>query len=296
MKTTKNILVTGASGLVGQALCPLLRSNGHTVQTLSRSSGDYQWDPASGEIDPSALDKVDVVIHLAGESVAQRWTKAAKKRILDSRAQSSELLVREILKRDHPITYISASGINYYGHSQKEPVDEASASGEGFLAEVCRQWEGAAAELIEADIRCVFVRTGVVLSSDGGALAKLLPPFKAGLGGKVGSGEQMMSWIALNDLARIYLFCVEDQSVSGPINAVAPQAVTNLAFTKAIGSAIGRPTAIPLPGFAVKLMFGEMGGETILSDLSVKPTGLKNAGFEWVHENINGALSEILDA
>jgi uncharacterized protein (TIGR01777 family) len=136
----------------------------------------------------------------------------------------------------------------------------------------------------------------VVLSPEGGALAKLLPPFKAGLGGKVGSGEQMMSWIGLSDLARIYLFCVEDESVSGPINAVTPEAVTNLVFTKAIGSAIGRPTAIPLPTFAVKLMFGEMGRETILSDLSVKPTSLKDAGFKWEHENINEAIREILDA
>jgi len=296
MNTAKTILVTGASGLVGQALCPLLKSKGHTVRTLSRSSGDHQWDPAAGEIDPAALDEIDVVIHLAGESVAQRWTHAAKRRILDSRVQSSELLVREILKREQSITYISASGINYYGYVKDEPVDETSDSGDGYLAEVCRQWEAAAEPLTGKQGRSVFVRTGVVLSPEGGALAKLLPPFKAGLGGKVGSGEQMMSWIGLSDLARIYLFCVEDESVSGPINAVTPEAVTNLVFTKAIGSAIGRPTAIPLPTFAVKLMFGEMGRETILSDLSVKPTSLKDAGFKWEHENINEAIREILDA
>ena len=296
MTTTKKILVTGASGLVGQSLCAMLSSRGHTVQTLSRSKGDFTWDPANGKIDPTALDAIDVVVHLAGESVAQRWTDAAKRRILNSRVQSSELLVREILKRDRPISYISASGINYYGHVNKEPVDETSSSGKGYLAEVCRQWEGAAADLLEAGRRCVFVRTGVVLSPDGGALAKLLPPFKAGLGGKVASGEQMMSWIGLNDLARIYTLCVEDESLSGPINAVAPEAVTNLAFTKAIGSALGRPTAIPLPALAVKLIFGEMGQETILSDLSVRPAQLKDAGFDWELEQIDEAVSEILKA
>lgn len=296
MKKTKNILVTGASGLVGRALSPLLTAEGHTVKTLSRSSGDYQWNPANGDIDPDALDETDVVVHLAGESVAQRWTDSVKQRILNSRVQSSELLVREILKRDRPVTYISASGINYYGYAKNEPVDEASESGEGFLAEVCRRWEAAAAGLIDAGHRCAFVRTGVVLSPNGGALAKLLPPFKAGLGGKVGSGEQMMSWVALSDLARIYLFCVEDESVSGPINAVAPEAVTNLAFTKAIGSAIGRPTAIPLPAFAVNLLFGEMGRETIMSNLCVKPAQLKDAGFKWAHENINETMGAILDA
>lgn len=294
MNTAKTILVTGASGLVGQALCPLLESKGHTVRKLSRSSGDHQWNPAAGEIDPAALDEVDVVIHLAGETVAQRWTEAAKRRILDSRVQSSALLVREILKRDRPIVYVSASGINYYGHEQDEPVDETSKSGEGYLAEVCRQWEAAADPLVEAGHRCVFVRTGVVLSSEGGALAKLLPPFKAGLGGKVGSGKQMMSWIGLNDLARIFALCVEDDNMSGPINAVVPDAVTNLMFTKAIGSAIRRPTIFPLPAFVVKLMFGEMGRETILSDLHVKPEQLKAAGFTWEHENIENALKEIL--
>lgn len=294
MNSKKTILVTGATGLIGGALCPLLEAKGHTVRPLSRSSGKYRWDPAAGEIDPAALDGVDAVIHLAGESVAQRWSAAAKRRILESRVQSSALLVGEILKREHPVSYISASGVNYYGFISQTPVDESAASGQGFLAEVCRQWEGAAQPLVAAGQRCVFVRTGVVLSPQGGALAKLLPPFKAGLGGKVGSGRQMMSWISLEDLARVYLRCVEDEALVGPLNAVAPQAVTNLEFTHAIGAAIKRPTAIPLPAFAVKLMFGEMGQETLLSDLPVEPAQLQAMGFTWQHEKIDAALNALL--
>lgn len=294
MTSKKNILVTGATGLIGQALCPLLEYRGHAVRQLSRSSGDYRWDPAVGEIDSATLDGIDTVIHLAGESVAQRWSDAAKRRILESRVQSSDLLVQEILKREHPIHYISASGISYYGFQLDSEVDESSALGDGYLAEVCREWEGAAKPLIDKGYRCVFVRTGVVLSPEGGALAKLLPPFKAGLGGKVGRGEQMMSWIALNDLARIYLLCVEDDNLSGGLNAVAPHAVSNRAFTKALGAVLNRPTVVPLPAFAVNLLFGEMGRETILSDLHVCPTKLQALGFSWEHETIDNALSEIL--
>jgi len=294
MNSKKTVLVTGATGLVGRALCLLLEAKGHQVRPLSRSSGDFRWDPAADKIDPTALDGVDAVIHLAGESVAQRWTAAVKRRILDSRVQSSSLLVREILKRDRPVSYISASGINYYGFESKTPVDESADSGKGFLAEVCRQWEGAAKPLLEAGHRCVFVRTGVVLSPEGGALAKLLPPFKAGLGGKVGSGGQMMSWITLSDLARVYVRSIEDETVSGPLNAVAPEAVTNLKFTKAIGAALKRPTALPLPAFAVKLMFGEMGRETLLSDLPVEPAQLRAMDFSWEHEKIDNALNQLL--
>ena len=294
MNSKKTVLVTGATGLVGRALCLLLEAKGHQVRPLSRSSGDFRWDPAADKIDPTALDGVDAVIHLAGESVAQRWTAAVKRRILDSRVQSSSLLVREILKRDRPVSYISASGINYYGFESKTPVDESADSGKGFLAEVCRQWEGAAKPLLEAGHRCVFVRTGVVLSPECGALAKLLPPFKAGLGGKVGSGGQMMSWITLSDLARVYVRSIEDETVSGPLNAVAPEAVTNLEFTKAISAALKRPTALPLPAFAVKLMFGEMGRETLLSDLPVEPAQLRAMDFSWEHEKIDNALNQLL--
>lgn len=294
MSSDKTILVTGATGLIGQALCPLLEAKGYQVRPLSRSSGKFRWDPAAGKIDSAALDGVTAVIHLAGESVAQRWTAAAKRRILESRVQSTALLAGEILKREQAITFISASGINYYGFERPMPVDESGDSGNGFLAEVCRQWEGAAQTLIDAGRRCVFVRTGVVLSPEGGALAKLLPPFKAGLGGKIGSGSQRMSWISLQDLARVYLDCLEQESLSGPLNAVAPNAVTNLEFTKAIGAALQRPTVLPLPAFAVKAMFGEMGRETLLSDLEVVPGKLQAMGFAWKHATLDAALKELL--
>ncbi|MGB0743865.1 MAG: TIGR01777 family oxidoreductase [Opitutales bacterium] len=294
MSTTKNILISGATGLIGRTICPLLGSKGHTVKQLSRSRGDYLWKPDVGEIDPAALDNIDTVIHLAGETVAQRWTSAAKRRIMDSRVKSSELLVKEILKRDHMISYIAASGISYYGFQQGAPVGEASPLGAGFLAEVSSRWEAAAKPLIENGSRCVFVRTGVVLSPEGGALAKLLPPFKAGLGGKVGSGEQMMSWISLHDLVRIYLHCVEDEGLAGAVNAVSPHAVSNLDFTKALGVALKRPTVVPLPAIAVNILFGEMGRETILSDLNVQPNRLESIGFQWEHDEINDALQNIL--
>jgi len=294
MTVSKTVLVTGATGLIGRALCPLLQASGHQVRSLSRSAGDYRWDPAQGHLDAAALEGVDSVIHLAGESVAQRWTAAAKRRIVDSRVQRSGLLVRGILQQQRPISYISASGINYYGYARSACVDESADSGSGFLAEVCRQWEGAAQPLVAAGQRCIFVRTGVVLSPEGGALAKLLPPFKAGLGGKVGSGGQMMSWISLNDLARIYLHCVEDAGLDGPLNAVAPHAVTNLEFTRAIGAALKRPTALPLPALAVKLLFGEMGRETLLSDLAVEPARLQAIGFSWEQPYIDQTLQQLL--
>ncbi|MFU8848425.1 MAG: TIGR01777 family oxidoreductase [Opitutales bacterium] len=295
MSSEKIILVTGATGLIGRALCPLLEAKGYQVRSLSRSSGKFRWDPAAGKIDPAALDGVSAVIHLAGESVAQRWTAAAKRRILDSRVQSTALLAGEILKREQAITFISASGINYYGFERPTPVDESVDSGSGFLAEVCRQWEGAAQALIDAGRRCVFVRTGVVLSPEGGALAKLLPPFKAGLGGKVGTGSQRMSWISLQDLVRVYLDCLEQEALNGPLNAVAPKAVTNLEFTKAIGSVLHRPAVLPLPAFAVKAMFGEMGRETLLSDLEVVPGKLQAMGFTWEHATLAAALKELLE-
>lgn len=295
MSANKNILVTGATGLIGGALCPLLEAKGHSVRKLSRSSGVFRWDPSAGEIDPVALEGIDTVIHLAGESVAQRWSDAVKRRILDSRVKTTGLLVREILKQGTSVDFISASGINYYGYEQDAPVDENSPSGNGYLAEVCREWEGAATPLIDNGNRCVFVRTGVVLSEKGGALAKLLPPFKAGAGGRVGSGKQMMSWIGLHDLARIYLHCVEADALFGPVNAVALEAVSNLEFTKALGAALNRPTAVPLPKFAVKMMFGEMGRETILSDLEVQPAKLKACGFTWEQEHLEATLEGILN-
>jgi len=289
------ILVTGATGLVGQPLCAALKARGHTVRTLSRSDrGDFKWDVAAGLLDAAAMEGVDAVIHLAGESVAQRWTDAAKERILKSRVESTRLLVDAILKQEKRPAFISASGISYYGIVRAMPVDESSERGEGFLAEVTRQWEGAAQPLADAGVRTAFLRTGIVLSAKGGALAKMLTPFKMGVGGRIGDGQQKMSWISLPDLVQAYVFAVENESVQGGINAVAPKPVTNFVFTKTLGKVLGRPTIFPLPATVVKALFGEMGKETVLSDLGVLPARLTELGFEWQQPELEQALTNTL--
>lgn len=297
MTTLKTILITGASGLVGESLCATLRARGYSVRTLSRSGrGDYQWDVAAGQLDPHVLDGVDAVIHLAGESVAQRWTDAVKARILDSRADSTRLLVDSILAQDKRPTYIAASGISYYGIDSERLLDETSGSGKGFLAEVTRQWEGAAQSLTEAGVRTVFLRTGIVLSAKGGALAKMLTPFKFGVGGRIGDGQQKMSWISLPDLVSAYVFAVENVSVRSAVNAVAPEPVTNSKFTKTLGKVLGRPTVFPLPTGIVKMLFGEMGRETVLSNLGVLPNSLNELGFEWQQAELETALKQTLSS
>lgn len=295
MSEPRTILISGASGLVGRPLGALLAARGHVVRTLSRASGDFLWAPERGEIDASAMDGVDTVIHLAGETVAQRWTKAARARILRSRVKGAELLVREILKQDREVSYISASGTGYYGVHPAHPVREGDPRGDGFLADVCCRWEGAASPLIQAGRRCVLVRTGVVLSAEGGVLKKLLPPFKAGLGGRIGSGRQMMSWIALEDLVRVFVRAVDDEGLGGPVNAVAPKAVSNADFTRVLGRVLGRPTLFPLPAAVVVALFGEMGRETVLSDLNVLPGRLGKCEFSWKYPDLEAALSHTLD-
>ncbi len=289
-----NILVSGAQGLIGRALCDALRKRGYTVRTLSRCHGDFTWDIAKGFIDCNALNGIGCVIHLAGEPIAQRWNAQAKQRILDSRVKSTAILAGEILRHDRPFTFLCASGINYYGCDTPGPVTEQSESGSGFLTEVCRRWEAAAAPLQQRGVRTVHLRTGVVLGAGGGALAKMRPPFRAGLGGRIGSGRQMMSWIALEDIVQIYLRAVDDAAIAGAVNAVAPSPVSNDAFTRALGDALHRPTLLPVPAFLVKTLFGEMGEETVLSNLNVVPEKLERAGFEWVCPDIDSALRRAL--
>ena len=296
MAEASTILVSGATGLVGRAVVDALAGRGHTVRTLSRSrDGDFRWDPEAGTMDAGALTGVSRVVHLAGEPIAQRWTDAAKGRILRSRVRGTGLLVRKMLDRQPAPALICASGAHFYGFARDEPVDETDASGSGFLAEVCREWEAAAKPLNAVPGgRVVYVRTGVVLSAAGGALAKMLPPFRAGLGGRVGSGSQRMSWIGLEDLARVYVRAVEDASIGGPLNAVAPAPATNAAFVRTLGKVLGRPAAVPLPAFAVNWMFGEMGRETLLSDLAVRPARLKKLDFEWRSPDLATALSRAM--
>jgi uncharacterized protein (TIGR01777 family) len=294
MSDLKTILVTGASGLIGSALCAALRQRGHTVRTLSRSKGDVHWDIQAGTLDVDALDGVDAVVHLAGEPIAQRWSDAAKQRILDSRVKGTGLLAERIAACPQPPSFICASGINFYGFNPGQVVDEDNPSGEGFLAKVCREWEAATGPAMEAGARTVLMRTGIVLSAQGGALAKMLPPFKMGVGGRIGDGRQGMSWISLPDLVQAYIFAIENDSVQGAVNAVAPEPVTNQVFTKTLGSVLGRPTIFPLPAAVVKTLFGEMGNETVLADLSVQPVRLKAFNFEWTHRELEAALRAVL--
>ncbi|MFA7171855.1 MAG: TIGR01777 family oxidoreductase [Kiritimatiellia bacterium] len=290
-RPTKSILISGASGLIGGALCPALTQRGHIVRTLSRSHGDQLWHINDQTLKKGALDEIDCVIHLAGENIAQRWTPRARERILRSRTESTQLLTANILKQSRPIDFISASGINFYGETKTErPTTEASPAGTGFLATVCQAWERAAQPLQRAALRTVFIRTGVVLSAQGGALAKMLPPFRLGLGGRIGSGKQYMSWISLSDIVQIYIRAVEDQSLGGPINATAPQAISNLEFTKTLGRVLKRRTFCPLPAVMIRVLFGAMGRETILSNLNVAPDRLLHAGFEWLYPELEPLL------
>ena len=290
--------MTGSSGLIGTALLKYLTKEGYKVSLLKRSKvlkdNEFFWEPSRAEIDKLALQGIDVVIHLAGEPIAQRWSTAAKKRIVNSRVNGTLLLAETIARSQTLPSLICASGTNYYGDQPEGVVDESSPPGLGFLAEVCRQWESAANPAIEAGARVVFMRTGIVLSGHGGALAKMLPFFKAGLGGRIGDGQQIMSWISLSDLVKAYIFVLEDNSVSGAVNAVAPDPVANASFTQVLGNVLGRPTIFPIPRILLRAMYGEMGKETALADLGVQPARLKDLGFEWAQADLKAALRAIL--
>ena len=290
-QASKTILVSGASGLIGRSLCQSLLERGHTVKRLSRSKdADVHWDFDAGKLDAGALEGVDTVVHLAGEPVVQRWTAEAKKRILNSRVKGAELLVKAILEQDNPPDYISASGINYYGHQCGVGSTELSPKGSGFLSDVTEAWERAAQPLIDVSLRAVFVRIGLVLSSQGGALKRMLGPFKLGLGGPIGSGLQRMSWIALPDMVRILCHAIDDLSIKGPINAVSPYFETNADFVSKLGKLLGRPTILPIPKFMIGLLFGKMGSETLLADIGVMPQVLQEKGFEWKYEKVQSCL------
>jgi uncharacterized protein (TIGR01777 family) len=293
-----NILITGASGLVGCALSEHLRRQGHHVMGLSRrknAQGDY-WDPDGEIVCVSDQDPIDVVIHLAGENVASgRWTEAKKDRILKSRVQGTQTICRYLAQLEHqPKLLISASGVGYYGHGGDASLDEASPLGSQFLSGVCEQWEQATEPASDAGIRVVHARLGMVLSSHGGALAKMLPPFRWGLGGVIGSGQQYMSWISLDDLVGVFEWLFTDDTLSGPINVVAPQAVTNTQFTKVLGKVLGRVTVIPMPTFLAKLLFGEMADELLLTSCRAEPVELRRSGYPFKHPKLEQALSYLI--
>lgn len=299
------IIVTGSTGLVGRALVRKLLEDGHNVTRLVRGEAQefrapgtsaVRWNPSEGTIDASALEGHDGAVHLAGESIAEgRWTDEKKRRIRESRVKGTRLLAETLAGlREKPRVLVSASAIGYYGDRGDEVLTESSEPGDDFLSRVCREWEEAAVPAAEAGVRVVNPRIGLVLSGEGGALEKMLTPFKLGAGGRIGSGEQYMSWIALDDLVGVLMRALTDERLSGPVNAVAPQAVTNERFTKALGRALNRPTILPVPAFAVRLAFGEMADALLLSSARVEPRRLDEIGHEFSHPDIDGALRHVL--
>ena len=278
------ILVTGASGLVGSALIPLLAGGGHEVARLGRSApgaGDIRWDPNAAVLEASALEGFDGVIHLAGENIASgRWNAARKRRIKESRVLGTLLLAERLAGLERPPrVLVSASAVGFYGDRGDEELTEESPAGSGFLSEVCREWEAATEAAAGKGIRVVHARLGVVLSQDGGALAKMLTPFKLGAGGIVGNGRQYMSWITLDDTAAALAHLLATETVSGPVNLVAPAPVTNREFTKTLGRVLRRPTLFPLPGFVARVVFGEMADALLLASTRVKPVNLLGSGY-----------------
>lgn len=293
------VAVSGSRGLVGQALLPLLEQAGHEVHRLVRGvtgDGEVRWDLERGEIEHEKLEGVDAVVHLAGESIAEgRWTEAKKSRIRDSRVEGTRLVSEALAKLDRkPSVFVCASAIGYYGDRADQLCDEGAGPGEGFLPDVCTAWEAATRSAAEAGIRVVNLRIGVVLSTRGGGLAKMLLPFKLGFGGVVGNGQQMWSWISLTDTVRAIVYCINNDSINGAVNGVAPNAVTNREFTKALGRVLRRPTIFPMPAFAARLALGEMADALILCSAHIVPQVLQESGFEFEHRELEAALSDLL--
>ncbi len=291
-----DVVVTGSSGLIGSALKGALERAGHRMIPMVRSaaSGDaIHWDPDRGEIDSGALEGVGAVVHLAGEGIgARRWNDEHKARVKDSRTRGTSLLAQTLAKLNKaPSVLVSGSAVGYYGDRGDEVLTETSRPGNDFLADVCTAWEAAAAPAKEAGIRVAHIRTGIVLSGRGGVLPRMIMPFKFGVGGKLGSGRQWMSWISLEDEVGAILHLLGDDSLAGAFNLTAPNPVTNGDMTKAIGEALHRPTLIPAPAFALKAALGpEMAGELLLVSQRALPTRLLDNGFTFAHPDIAGAL------
>lgn len=291
------IAIAGSSGLVGTALVGQLTDRGDTVSTLVRNQtntreNEIPWNPATGQLNPAALENLSALIHLGGAGIAdKRWSSSRKELIRDSRVQSTQLLSKTIAKLTNPPqTFICASAVGYYGDRGDEILTEESLPGTGFLPEVTQQWEQATEPARDAGVRVINLRIGVVLSSAGGALRKMLTPFKLGLGGVLGGGRQYMSWIALTDLVRAVLFALDHPEIAGPINAVAPNPVTNREFTKTLGKVLHRPTILPAPAFAIRALFGEMGQRLLLEGCRAVPQKLETAGFNFEHATLEPAL------
>src|SRR5918997_1661859 len=293
------VLISGATGLIGSALIPELESGGHQTTRLTRSprsGGDVRWSPDAGEIDVSRLEGHDAVVHLAGESIGEgRWTREKKRRILESRTRGTRLLAEKVANlSEPPRVMVGASAVGYYGDRGNELLREDSGPGNNFLAEVCQVWEKAADPAREAGIRVVHTRFGVVLSPKGGALGTTLPIFKLGGGGRIGSGRQYWSWVALDDVVGSIIHALENDSVEGPVNVGSPDPLTNAEYTKVLGKVLNRPTVFPLPAPAARLMLGEITDELLLASARVEPVRLQEAGYYFRHPELEGALRHLL--
>lgn len=295
------ILITGSSGLIGSVLVPLLKGHGHQVVRLVRhktaNGKDVAvWDPNEGKLETSSLEQTDAVVNLAGENIAgSRWTEEHKKRIRESRVRGTQLLSESLAQLAvPPRVLVSASAVGYYGSRGDEVLTEDSPPGSGFLTEVCKEWEEATEPARQKGIRVVKLRIGMVLSGKGGALTAMLPAFKMGAGGKVGNGRQFVSWIAIDDLARAIAHSIGTESLSGPVNASSPKPVRYEEFAKTLGKVLGRPSFLPLPAFAVRLLFGQMADELLLASQRVQPWRLQGSGFAFQFPDIESALSYVL--
>jgi uncharacterized protein (TIGR01777 family) len=288
------ILISGSYGLVGSALVPALTRAGHVVTRLVRMEGQpgILWKPESSLMNSTPFEGFDAVIHLAGESIAGgRWTEEKKKRIRDSRINGTRLLVNALTRvQALPRVIIAASAIGYYGNRGSELLTEAAPPGSGFLADVCKAWEAATASAQSKGIRVANLRFGVILNAAGGALAKMLTPFKFGLGGPIGGGRQFMSWVDLDDVVGIVELALTSETLKGPVNVVAPRAVTNAEFTRSLGQALSRPAFLPMPAFAAKIVFGEMADELLLASQRVQPAVLEKAGYRFRYPDLDSSF------
>ena len=293
------IAITGSTGLVGSALVPFLNTGGHHITRIVRTStamADAVWDPVAGQIDAARLEGLDAVVHLAGENIAaRRWNPEQKARIRRSRVQGTKLLCETLAKLQRPPqVLISASAIGFYADQGDRELTEESTFGSGFLPEVCREWEAATEAAENAGIRVVQLRFGVILSPRGGALAKMLAPFRLGLGGRIGNGRQWMSWIALDDVVGCIHHALATDSLHGPVNAVGPNPVTNREFTKTLGKVLWRPTLFPMPGFMARLAFGEMANDLLLASTRVLPKVLLDSSYRFLYGDLESALRHLL--
>lgn len=294
------VLISGASGLVGSELFWSLHKQGHEivrlVRTVANISGvDVLWDPKTGLADPERLEGFDAIVHLAGENIAGRWTEKKKARIRESRVSGTQHLSNAIAKlKSPPKVFVCASAIGFYGNRADQVMDEQSAPGTGFLPDVCKEWEAATKPVSDTGIRTVNLRFGVILSPKGGSLKLMLPPFKMGVAGIIGDGKQYFSWVALDDAIGAIEKAISDASLLGPVNVVAPEAVTNSVFTQTLGDVLMRPTVLPMPAFAARLAFGEMADALLLASTRVAPKKLQAAGYTFKLPTLDAALKKLL--